>query len=215
MKGKKSYLRNGWNRLDFFIVIIGIVSWTVDSSVSSGPNLSFLSALRALRALRPLRMVSRNEGLKTVVTSVMRSMPAVGNVILISLLFYLIFGILGVIFFKGAFYTCTDPNIENQDDCEGMYIDPNSGVIVERDWRNSDFHFDNVAMSMLTLFEVSTLEMWPDYMYLAIDSRGPGLAPKRDSRPAAAIFFMVFIFCTTFFIMNLFVGVVIEQFTKC
>lgn len=95
---------------------MGIVSWTVDAAVDSGPNLSFLSALRALRALRPLRMVSRNEGLKTVVTSVMRSMPAVGNVLLITALFYLIFGILGVIFFKGTFYECTDPNIDNEDD---------------------------------------------------------------------------------------------------
>ena len=43
-------------------------------------------------------------------------MPAVGNVLLITALFYLIFGILGVIFFKGTFYECTDPNIDNEDD---------------------------------------------------------------------------------------------------
>lgn len=96
-----------------------------------------------------------------------------------------------------------------------MYIEPSTGVVEKRDWRNSEYHFDNVAASMLTLFEVSTLEMWPDYMYRAIDSRGEGLAGKRDSRPAAAIFFMVFIFCTTFFIMNLFVGVVIDNFNIC
>ena len=67
---------------------------------------------------------------------------------------------------------------------------------------------------MLTLFEVSTLEMWPDYMYLAVDAVGPHKAPKRDHQPAAALYFIAFIFCTTFFIMNLFVGVVIEYFNK-
>jgi hypothetical protein len=58
-------------------------------------------------------MVSRNEGMKKVVTSVMQAMPVVLNVLLISMLFYLIFGILGVIFFKGAFFSCTDSRIDN------------------------------------------------------------------------------------------------------
>jgi hypothetical protein len=126
--GKKSYLRNSWNVLDFFIVCIGIADWILAESLDGGVNLSFLRALRALRALRPLRMVSRNEGMKTVVTSVMRAMPAVLNVILISLMFYLIFGILGVIFFKGSFYSCTDPNISDREDCEGAFIDVKRGI---------------------------------------------------------------------------------------
>jgi hypothetical protein len=67
---------------------------------------------------------------------------------------------------------------------------------------------------MLTLFEISTLEMWPDYMYMAVDARGPGLAGKRDHNPSAALYFVAFIFCTTFFIMNLYVGAVIEKFNK-
>jgi hypothetical protein len=65
---------------------------------------------------------------------------------------------------------------------------------------------------MLTLFEISSLEMWPDYMYLCIDAVGPGKAPERDNNPAASIYFIFFIFFTTFFIMNLFVGVVIDYY---
>jgi voltage-gated sodium channel type II alpha len=60
--------------------------------------------------------------MKTVVTSVMQAVPAVFNVLLISLMFYLIFGILGVIFFKGSFYSCTDPNIEDEDLCVGPFF---------------------------------------------------------------------------------------------
>jgi len=126
---KKAYMKRGWNRLDFFIVLVGIIDWIISASLTDSVDLSSLRALRALRALRPLRMVSRNEGMKKVVTSVMRSLPAVGNVILISLLFYLIFGILGVIFFKGSFYSCTDPNIEDEDDCIGWFISPTTGII--------------------------------------------------------------------------------------
>ena len=113
--GEKTYLKDGWNRLDFFIVIVGLVDLIIQNT-TSGLDLRFLRALRALRALRPLRMVSRNEGLKIVVSAVLQALPDVMNVFLIMLLFYLIFGILGVIFFKGSFYTCTDPNIENEED---------------------------------------------------------------------------------------------------
>ena len=87
--------------------------------------ISFLRALRALRALRPLRMVSRNEGLKVVVSSVFRSIPAIFNALLVTLLFYIIFGILGVIFFKGKFYYCNDlsPKLETMEDCKGLFFD--------------------------------------------------------------------------------------------
>ena len=71
-------------------------------------NLTYLRGLRTLRALRPLRMVSRNEGLKAVVSSVFKAIPAILNTLVVSLLFYIIFGILGIILFKGSFHYCTD-----------------------------------------------------------------------------------------------------------
>ena len=109
----KAYLKDSWNRLDFFIVIVGIADLLINTAAaSSGVDLRFLRALRALRALRPLRMVSRSEGMKIVVSSVMSALPEVFNVFLILILFFLIFGILGVIFFKGGLFSCTDPNIE-------------------------------------------------------------------------------------------------------
>ena len=106
--GEKTYLKDGWNRLDFFIVIVGLVDLIIQNT-TSGLDLRFLRALRALRALRPLRMVSRNEGLKIVVSAVLQALPDVMNVFLIMLLFYLIFGILGVIFFKGRFTLVLGP----------------------------------------------------------------------------------------------------------
>lgn len=104
--------------MDFFIIVMSIVDWIITSVLDSTVSLSFLRALRALRALRPLRMVSRNEGMKKVVTSVIRAMPVVLNVLLISLLFYLIFGILGVIFFSGKFYSCDGDISLDKDECE-------------------------------------------------------------------------------------------------
>lgn len=50
-----SYLRNGWNLLDFFIVVIGMLSITLSSLMKEGFD---VKALRAFRVLRPLRLVS-------------------------------------------------------------------------------------------------------------------------------------------------------------
>ena len=75
------------------------------------------------------------------------------------------------------------------------------------------YNFDNIGFSMLTLFEISSLEMWPDYMFNAIDSRYEEV-PKIDNSKLYSIFFVVFIFITTFFILNLFVGVMIDKFNE-
>jgi len=65
-------------------------------SGSTSHSLASLRALRTLRALRPLRVASRLEGMKLVVNSLFASLPPLGNVLLVCLLFYLIFGIMAV-----------------------------------------------------------------------------------------------------------------------
>lgn len=47
---KSAYLRDGWNWLDFIVVIIG---W-----IELFPNIPNLRALRTLRVLRPLRSIN-------------------------------------------------------------------------------------------------------------------------------------------------------------
>ena len=119
----ESYLRDDWNKLDCFIVIISSIDIILTDFTTIEFNLTFLRVLRTLRALRPLRMLSRNEKMKKIITALFRAIPAVLNVLMISILFYLIFGILGVMLFKGTFFKCTDSEIDNEDECEGMFID--------------------------------------------------------------------------------------------
>ncbi|KAJ3600590.1 hypothetical protein NHX12_031570 [Muraenolepis orangiensis] len=51
--GSKCYLGDTWNRLDFFIVMAGMMEYSLD-----GHNAS-LSAIRTVRVLRPLRAINR------------------------------------------------------------------------------------------------------------------------------------------------------------
>ncbi len=75
-------------------------------------------------------------------------------------------------------------------------------------------NFDNVLNGMALLFEISTTEGWVDVMYAAIDQRGVEMQPIRDSNPLWAVFFIFFLIFGAFFILELFVGVTIENFNK-
>jgi len=97
--GERTYLRDPWNILDFIIVFFSFVTWILEAYATG--DVSFLRGFRALRALRPLRVVSKNEGIKTVVNALLESIPALINVLLIVMLFLLVFGILGIQLFKG------------------------------------------------------------------------------------------------------------------
>ena len=81
-------------------------------AIEGSANLTALRSLRTLRALRPLRAISRWQGMKIVVNALMYAIPSIINVLLVCLVFWLIFSIMGVQFFGGRFYRCVDADGE-------------------------------------------------------------------------------------------------------
>ena len=84
----------------------------------------------------------------------------------------------------------------------------------ERNWKSDDMNFDNIFNAMETLFEMSTTEGWTAVMYNGVDSRSPELAPVRDHNPPVAFFFVIFEIVANFFILNLFVGIILDNFAQ-
>lgn len=233
-----AYFRDAWNCMDGFIVIIGIVGKAV-----SGYNLGWVRALRTMRVLRPLRVISRVPELKVVVNALFNSLPGLWNVLLVSLLFWIIFGILGMQLFMGSFARCSDEDVEakaecvdgvvnatvdvawdsitkscnyphaeyNQTECVGSY---DTSEFVQRTWKSDDMNFDNIFNAVQTLFEMSTTEGWTVVMYNGVDARSPELAPVRDHNPAIAFFFVAFMVVGKFFILNLFIGIIVDNFAR-
>ena len=60
------------------------------------PFLRPFRILRMLRVLRPLRLISRNAGMKLIISSLFRALPAVSNVVGVIFVLQLIFAILGM-----------------------------------------------------------------------------------------------------------------------
>ncbi|XP_074632379.1 sodium channel protein 1 brain-like isoform X4 [Acropora palmata] len=208
--GLVKYMSSPWNCLDAFIVSISL------AVVFEDKNLSVFRSLRTLRALRPLRAISRLEGMRVVVNALFAAIPGIGNVLLVSLLFWLIFSILGVHLFAGTFYKCVDKSnellppsvISNKTDCLA-----HANTDGYR-WVNSKVNFDNVFAGFLALMQVATFEGWMEVMQDAVDSTGVDRQPKFENKLAAFCFFVAFIVVGSFFVLNLFVGVIIDNFNS-
>lgn len=65
---------------------------------------------------------------------------------------------------------------------------------------------------MVTLYIVSSLEGWPDIMYTALDSNDKEEGPKKNGNMYMAFYFLGFILVGSFFLINLFVGVIFYHF---
>ena len=112
---KYSYLREYWNILDFFIVVSSLVDL-----VLIDVNLPVIKILRLLRTLRPLRFISRNSGIKTLVICLLESIGHIINVVIVLIIVWLMFAIIGVSLFSGKFFYCSiNPyKLSTENECE-------------------------------------------------------------------------------------------------
>lgn len=67
-------------------------------------------------------------------------------------------------------------------------------------------------MGYLALLQVATFEGWMEVMADAVDATGVDLQPQREANLYAYIYFVIFIVCGSFFTLNLFIGVIIDNF---
>ncbi|GAA6214560.1 sodium channel protein type 4 subunit alpha A-like [Lates japonicus] len=214
--GFKTYFTNAWCWLDFFIVDISLISLVANWLGYS--DLGPIKSLRTLRALRPLRALSRFEGMRVVVNALVGAIPSIFNVLLVCLIFWLIFSIMGVNLFAGKFYRCINTTTEelfpltvvnNRSDCIAI-----KEATQEARWVNVKVNYDNVGKGYLSLLQVATFKGWMDIMYAAVDSREIEEQPSYEINLYMYMYFVIFIIFGSFFTLNLFIGVIIDNFNQ-
>ncbi|XP_044025254.1 calcium channel, voltage-dependent, L type, alpha 1D subunit, a isoform X5 [Siniperca chuatsi] len=129
---QNAYVRNGWNMLDFVIVVIGLFSVVLElltkeektegEGESSHPSMHGhggkpggfdVKALRAFRVLRPLRLVSGVPSLQVVLNSIIKAMVPLLHIALLVLFVIIIYAIIGLELFIGKMHaTCFIPGSE-------------------------------------------------------------------------------------------------------
>ena len=300
----RAYLKSPWNQLDFVIVMASFVVFATEEF----PALAPLKNLRVLRVLRPLRLVSRSPGMRQIIASIVKALPAVGNVVGVILALMVVFAVLGMQLYMGKLGTCTDPSILTKGACvpttaiSSAYVNPvpvhtngrllldgpswapplaapqlyagglaagdgvrfdglldgkasvpvsaqllssaalgaNGTLAVQAAagalrrtrralkgsssgtwdgtvtrWANPRVgSFDDFASAMLILYVMSTGDEWEKDMYRMMDATPPGIASERNDYSLSAVFSIFWIFVSSFFAMNLFVGVVVDNFNR-
>jgi hypothetical protein len=126
-------------------------------SIFSEANLSIFKILRVFRVLRPLRLVSRSDSLKIAINALVLSLPKLGNLFLVSLVFYVMYGVLGTNIFKGAYYSCNISTVGNY-----TIIGKLDCLDYGGSWSNADYNFDDIFNAVNALFVLSTTEGWLD-----------------------------------------------------
>ncbi|XP_055265075.1 voltage-dependent T-type calcium channel subunit alpha-1H isoform X4 [Moschus berezovskii] len=207
--GEHAYLQSSWNILDGVLVLVSLVDIVVAMASAGGAKiLGILRVLRLLRTLRPLRVISRAPGLKLVVETLISSLRPIGNIVLICCAFFIIFGILGVQLFKGKFYYCEGAdtrNISTKAECRAAHYR----------WVRRKYNFDNLGQALMSLFVLSSKDGWVNIMYDGLDAVGVDQQPVPNHNPWMLLYFISFLLIVSFFVLNMFVGVVVENFHKC
>ncbi|XP_059391442.1 sodium channel protein type 4 subunit alpha-like isoform X2 [Carassius carassius] len=192
------------------VSIVSLVANTLGYS-----DFSAIKSLRTLRALRPLRALSRFEGMRVVVNALIGAIPSIMNVLLVCLIFWLIFSIMGVNLFAGKFGRCVNRTgfifnasfINNKSEC----LEMNS---TQYYWTKVKVNFDNVGAGYLALLQVATFKGWMEIMYAAVDSRSVEEQPIKENSLYMYLYFVIFIIFGSFFTLNLFIGVIIDNFNQ-
>uniref|UniRef100_A0A4W5RR01 Calcium voltage-gated channel subunit alpha1 E n=1 Tax=Hucho hucho TaxID=62062 RepID=A0A4W5RR01_9TELE len=203
---KGSYLRNGWNIMDFIVVVSGILA-------TAGAHMNIpvdLRTLRAVRVLRPLKLVSGIPSLQIVLKSIMKAMVPLLQIGLLLFFAILMFAIIGLEFYSGKLHhTCLPTTMDTTEvefacgvrkcpekyDCVGSWIGPNDGIT----------QFDNILFAVLTVFQCITMEGWTAVLYNTNDALG---------FMWNWIYFIPLIIIGSFFVLNLVLGVLSGEFAK-
>nr|XP_051708281.1 voltage-dependent L-type calcium channel subunit alpha-1D isoform X10 [Oryctolagus cuniculus] len=221
-----AYVRNGWNLLDFVIVIVGLFSVILEQltketeggSHSSGKSGGFdVKALRAFRVLRPLRLVSGVPSLQVVLNSIIKAMVPLLHIALLVLFVIIIYAIIGLELFIGKMHkTCffADSDIVAEEDPAPCAFSGNgrqctaNGTECRSGWVGPNggiTNFDNFAFAMLTVFQCITMEGWTDVLYWVNDAIG---------WEWPWVYFVSLIILGSFFVLNLVLGVLSGEFSK-
>jgi hypothetical protein len=204
-----SYLRDGWNILDFTVVVLG---WTA-LAVEGADN---ISAIKVIRILRPLRTINQIPKMPSLVATIMKSLPIMFDVMVLFLFMMVMFGTIATQLLGGALEKrCTQtlngvktielgPELEtimcrrDQDCIDQQPAGVSSTCQYHGNPIDGTFSFDNILLSMMNIFQIITLEGWTDMMYIVRDT---------ERTFAYDALFLLCVVLGSFVILNLMVAV--------
>lgn len=130
----KNYFGDRWNSFDFIIVLGSFID-IIYGRLSPGSNIISINFFRLFRVMRLVKLLSRGEGIRTLLWTFMKSFQALPYVALLIVLLFFIYAVIGMqVFGKVALNDDTEIH------------------------RNNNFH--TFPAAVLVLFRSATGEAW-------------------------------------------------------
>ena len=116
---------------------------------------STFKILRVIRLLRPIRLVARNGSLKSAITSLIKSVPKIFELLSLVVLIVFIVGMLETYLFSGKFNYCYIAHLD-------MSVVESQKLIIHKwdclnyggEWVKPDLNFDSIGQAMLGLSSI-------------------------------------------------------------
>ncbi|BHF64352.1 hypothetical protein SprV_0200735500 [Sparganum proliferum] len=197
--GFKNYFSDPWNVFDFIIVVGSFVD-IVLSHIAEDSKFISINFFRLFRVMRLVKLLSRGEGIRTLLWTFVKSFQALPYVALLILMLFFIYAVIGMQMFGKI-----------------ALNNPDSAITVNT-------NFQTFPQAVLVLFRSATGEAWQDIMFSCVsetaycdthsdEGKTDGDDPKRLCGSAFAYpFFISFYIVCSFLIINLFVAVIMDNF---
>merc|ERR1719309_1415779 len=153
----KNYFGDPWNSFDFLIVLGSLIDITM-AELNPGGNMISINFFRLFRVMRLVKLLSKGEGIRTLLWTFIKSFQALPWVAILIILIFFIYGVIGMqIFGKIALQEETAIH------------------------RNNNFR--TFPHAVMILFRSATGEAWQDIMMDSSKSDGALCDPNSDNDP--------------------------------
>ncbi|CAD7702748.1 unnamed protein product [Ostreobium quekettii] len=188
--GWKSYIKSGWNKFDFLLVVTSAMdiafAYLSMGFASTLRLLRIQKVLRLMRISRMFKLMKGFDGVRSLLETLIMSLPAFWNVGLLLVLAFFIYAYTGVLLFGSV----------------------RRGVNL-----NENANFEKFSTAMITLFRVATNDQWRGLMEDCMVQPPDCDKGKGDcGTPIAAPYFMSFVVVVSMIMFNLFTAVIRDNF---
>ncbi|KAF6721167.1 Voltage-dependent L-type calcium channel subunit alpha-1F [Oryzias melastigma] len=188
------YFIDPWNSFDALIVVGSVLDIAVSEfSVREHGKVS-ITFFRLFRVLRLVKLLSKGEGIRTLLWTFVKSLQALPYVGLLIAMIFFIYAVIGMQMFGK------------------IAVDDETEI-------NRNCNFQTFFMAVLVLFRCATGEQWQQIMLGALPGRR--CDPEADTEPGeeftcgsnlAYIYFISFFMLCAYLIINLFIAVIMDNF---
>uniref|UniRef100_A0A4W6E0H5 Voltage-dependent L-type calcium channel subunit alpha n=1 Tax=Lates calcarifer TaxID=8187 RepID=A0A4W6E0H5_LATCA len=190
----RHYFIDPWNSFDALIVVGSVLDIAVSEfSVRESGKVS-ITFFRLFRVLRLVKLLSKGEGIRTLLWTFVKSLQALPYVGLLIAMIFFIYAVIGMQTFGK------------------VAVDDNTHI-------NRNCNFQTFFMAVLVLFRCATGEQWQEIMLAALPGRR--CDPEADTEPGeefscgsnlSYIYFISFFMLCAYLIINLFIAVIMDNF---